>query len=368
MKERVLFVCPLPPPFGGLANNTRLLLNSRLSSLFDIDVLDTSRKIVRIKLHRRGLGNATHLLRLVVGLVICLRRGRHATVYMKSTSDISFFREAIFLVIAKAFGKRTVLHLHANQLRYLFSGRNLLCNLLFSVCLWPADHVIFLSDSLREGFSKMTYWRRSRFEVLNNVVETAAFAGNPDRGRGAGVQVLFVGRLTEEKGFWDILRVAPEILRRHADVRFVFGGVGESIVDEAEIRQYCRESGIEHRLVFLGRIDGAEKISTYLSSDVFLFPSREEIFPNSILEALASGLPIISTRIFCIPEMVEEGVNGFLIEPGDLKALKERLEALIADTTLRQEMRTRNRRRAVEKYDVQVAVRKLRPILSGKRP
>ena len=101
---------------------------------------------------------------------------------------------------------------------------------------------------------------------------------------------------------------------------------------------------------------------------MFLFPSREEIFPNSILEALASGLPIISTRIFCIPEMVEEGVNGFLIEPGDLKALKERLEALIADTTLRQEMRTRNRRRAVEKYDVQVAVRKLRPILSGKRP
>jgi glycosyltransferase involved in cell wall biosynthesis len=354
MKPRVLFICPLPPPFGGLANNTQLLLRSELASRFGIDLLDTSRKIVRIRLHKRGIANLAHVIRCTVQLIRHLKSVRYGVVYLKSTSDVSFFREVLFMLVAKLAGVPTVLHFHANQLRYLFSGKSKLCNLVLSLCLLPADSVIYLSDSLREGFESILYFKRSRMEVLNNVVETHLFDGERAFTK-TGREVLFVGRLTEEKGIWDLLHVISDMSTDYPDVTFTLAGVAESLEDEARIHAFCEERNIASQIRFLGQVEGEEKTRAFVSADLFVFPSYEEIFPNVLLEAMAAGLPVVSTRIFCIPEIVVDGEHGILIEPGDRGALRIALITLLKDDALRGHISSANYRRAREHYDVSVA-------------
>jgi glycosyltransferase involved in cell wall biosynthesis len=363
----VLFVGPVAPPFGGIANNTKLLLDSTLSQQFDIDMLDTvASKSLRVKLRRRGPSNVLRLLLNALRLTRLLIVKRHEIVYLKATSDISILREAVFICIARLLKRKTVLHFHGSQYHTLFSGKWLICDWIFSLLIRPAHVVIFLSDSLRTAFSGIAGRHTGQFEVINNVVETRLFQ-EPDNmrmGREA-VRILFVGRLTRDKGFWDILKVIPDVVGRHPEVQFVFGGVGESERDERKIDAYCSEQSIASHVVLLGRIDGNEKIRAYTESDVFLFPSHEEIFPNVLLEAMAAGLPIVTTRIVCIPEIVQEGVNGFLVDPGDVGALSERICALVGDPELRRSMGETNVRRARERYDLTVAVKKLSRIFLG---
>jgi len=265
----------------------------------------------------------------------------------------------VLLLIAKGFGNRTVLHFHGSPLRYFFSGKSRLCNMLLSLSLLPADTVLFLSENLMVGFAKSLVFKRSRLRVLNNVVVSNAFARDNSRANDLPVRVLFVGRLTREKGLWDILELAPRLLSDFPNLEFVFCGVGESEEDEDEIKQYCREHGIEKATEWKGKVEGESKLDAFSSTDLFVFPSYEEIYPNVLLEAMAAGLPVISTNIFCIPEIITEGQNGFLIEPGDTVALEDRMRRLLSDETLRGAMSKNNTERANALYDVEVAVQTL---------
>jgi len=267
------------------------------------------------------------------------------------------------MLVVKMLGVPTVLHFHANQLRYLFSGKSRFCNLVMSLCLLPADVVIYLSDSLRTGFESILYFRRSKMEVLNNVVETRLFDSEPCSK--TGKEVLFVGRLTKEKGIWDLLQVIAEMAEDYPSVTFVFGGVGESPEEEVRIRAFCEDHKLGSQTRFLGRIEGEEKTRAFLSADLFVFPSHEEIFPNVLLEAMAAGLPVVSTRIFCIPEIVVDGDNGLLIEPGDRAALRNALSVLLDDDALRSHVSRANHRRARDYFDVKIAEETLTRVFEG---
>ena len=95
--------------------------------------------------------------------------------------------------------------------------------------------------------------------------------------------------------------------------------------------------------MYLGWVSGAEKIDVFNIADIFVLPSYNEGLPISILEAMSYGLPILSTTVGGIPEIVENGVNGFLVEPGDKNALLEFLEVLVLNKTKRLEMGEKSR-------------------------
>jgi rhamnosyl/mannosyltransferase len=164
--------------------------------------------------------------------------------------------------------------------------------------------------------------------------------------------VLFVGRLIYYKGADVLVRAMA-----HVDADLVVIGKGPL---EPELRRLAEEGGIAGRVTFLPPQPDAELVAWYHAADVFCLPSvaRSEAFGLVQLEAHASGLPVVSTRLTTsVPFVNQDGVTGLTVTPGDVQALAEALEALVADEGLRRRLGEQARERALRDFTTERMVR-----------
>jgi glycosyltransferase involved in cell wall biosynthesis len=151
-----------------------------------------------------------------------------------------------------------------------------------------------------------------------------------------GVAFAYVGRLARGKGLDQLLDAFGTLKRENThDVSLLLVGDG---IDEARLRKRCADEGLED-VVFAGFHDGEALPRLYASADVFVFPTLGETFGMVVLEAMACGLPVISTSgAGEIADRIDEGVNGFVVPPADAEALRARMELLAGDQSLRGRM------------------------------
>ncbi|MCC6531324.1 MAG: TIGR03088 family PEP-CTERM/XrtA system glycosyltransferase [Burkholderiales bacterium] len=155
-------------------------------------------------------------------------------------------------------------------------------------------------------------------------------------------------QVTLVRAFAQAARGAPDAMR---EARLVIGGDGPS---RAEIEDEIRRSGMADRIDLLGQIDDVAALLR--SFDVFVLPSRDEGISNTILEAMASGLPVLATRVGGNPELVREGDTGQLVESGDPCALARWLVRYAQDTALRRAQGRAARIRAEGSFSLQSMV------------
>jgi len=152
-----------------------------------------------------------------------------------------------------------------------------------------------------------------------------------------------VGHLRTYKGWDDFVSVAQAV--SDLPIQFLAAGTGPL---EGELRARVSSSGIDGTIQFLGYV---EDVPSFLRKiDILLFLSRREGMPVAVLEAMASGLPIVSTPVGGVPELVKEGKNGFLVSVGDTAAAETRIRQLVADPGLRESLGKESRRLAVQHY------------------
>ena len=135
-----------------------------------------------------------------------------------------------------------------------------------------------------------------------------------------------VANLRPEKGQDTLLAAAPRILARYPDASFTF--VGEGPRREA-LETLTRALGITERVRFLG--ESRDVAPILAEHDLFVLPSRSEAFPNALIEAMATALPVVATDVGGIPEVVRPGINGRLVQPDDAGALADAVLALMDD-------------------------------------
>lgn len=150
------------------------------------------------------------------------------------------------------------------------------------------------------------------------------------------VRILFVGVDWERKGGPELVEAFRRVHARHPEARLRIVGTRPSV----------DAPGVE----VVGRCPVDVVHDHYAASSIFCLPSRREPFGVAYVEALHHGLPVVGTRIGAVPELVEDGAHGFLVDVGDVDALADRLERLVADAALRRSMGERARRRARERY------------------
>ncbi|HEY6125986.1 MAG TPA: glycosyltransferase, partial [Steroidobacteraceae bacterium] len=188
--------------------------------------------------------------------------------------------------------------------------------------------LIALSSQWRDFYVQECEVSPSQVVVLSNPVRVPARV--PDRAGRAQVQFLHLGRLGKRKGGYDLMNAfaaLPESLRSRA--RLVLAGDG----DVEGMRKLAEPFG--DRVQVLSWIDSNERDRLLAESDVFVLPSYAEGVPMSLLEAMAAGLPCITTPVGGIPDVFTHGAEGMLVSPGDGAQLRTAMSTYIGDETAR---------------------------------
>lgn len=267
---------------------------------------------------------------------------RPSLVHLHLASRGSFLRKIFFAVSSVWASVPYIVHLHGAEFDAFFEREcGPVGRALVRWMFHRAARVIALSDS----------WKRwievacpgSRVVVLRNPV---AIDNPPATGDRAADVLLSLGRLGERKGTFELVEALGRLQSRGIRARLWLGGDG----DIGRVRAAAVAAGVVDSVEFLGWVDGAEKADRLSRATVFALPSRHEGQPISVLEAMGAGLPVVSTVVGGIPDAVRDGIDGFLVDVGDVGALTDRLERLLCDTCLAQTMGANGRKRALERF------------------
>jgi glycosyltransferase involved in cell wall biosynthesis len=224
-----------------------------------------------------------------------------------------------------------------------------------------AAFVVAVSDYTRSQLMRLSppsAW--ARIHRVHCGIRLDWFPFEPRRRARRPARVLTVGRLSPEKGQFVVLDAARVLLDRGAEVRIMVVGDGPS---GAELRARARDLGVEGIVEFTGAVD-PETVSELLAdADVFCLPSFAEGIPVSVMEALARGVPVVSTLVGGVPELVVDGESGRTVPAGRADLVADAVEALVEDDALRSRVQDAGRLAVEERHDRSATAAQMRALL-----
>lgn len=372
MKDHILLVGPVPPPYGGIPTYVKSLSESNLKEHYGLILFNTAiPSFIRSFDHsvQRGYfaqlkSGLSTLIKLIAHIIFSLGeyvynliRRQPVIVHIFTCSYWGFWRNAFHIMVAKLLRRKTIFHVLGAIDIFYSRESGLLSKFLIKRTLNLADVLIVQSPKLKDFVSAIS---KKKVIVIFNGIDFHRFKKQPKYKDGIklhanGKIILTVGALGHNKGTFDILKAIPLVVKNDFKVFFYFIGRGEV----SKFLDVCRKLDIENYGKFLESVSEDEKIDLYLSSDIFILPSYAEGQPLAILEAMAAGLPVISTTVGSIPEVISDGENGFLIEPGDYEALADKINFLLANDEFRRKIGELNSKTARDKYDVKRVFREI---------
>ena len=245
------------------------------------------------------------------------------------TSIISKLKETPLVLTVHAYGDRL-----SNRYKNLFS--RLYNSTMGKAILNYAGKIIVLDPKALRYFLNLGV-EKEKIQVIPNGIEYNKFAKSQlsrdfrQKYDINGKIVLFVGQLQQRKGVQHLFRSAPQILKEVPDANFFIVGDGGFKKNLVEI---SNNLGIKGRVKFTDFLPIEELLEVYASADVFVLPSAFEGLPTVILEAMASGKPIVATNVGGISSIVKEGVNGFVIDYENLEQLAKSITIILTDEKL----------------------------------
>jgi N-acetyl-alpha-D-glucosaminyl L-malate synthase BshA len=234
--------------------------------------------------------------------------------------------------------------------------------LVLKLVLRNADAVIALTGDMKGQVQKI--WKRDVF-VIPNGIDLGRFDKLPRDEMRVKLQakaddrlIIFVGRFRPEKAVKYLIEALAIVRQKDQSVRLLLVGEGP---EEDNLKQLVRQFNLGDCVEFAGQIPN-EQVPQYLAAaDIFILPSLSEGFPNVVLEAMAVGLPVVASRVGGLPEIIEEGENGFLVEPKKPEQIADRTLLLLGNDQLRIRI-SRNNRAKAKGYSLEAVVDRLEEI------
>ena len=241
-----------------------------------------------------------------------------------------FFRDALFGLLIKLFRCKLIVHLHGKGI--MESARQGKLVRWLYIRLFKNATVICLSTRLRDDIKEV---HQGPVYILPNGVSPFPldFSSKPNH----LPVIIYLSNLVKNKGIEVFLK---SLVKLHSKgIGFCAKVVGESVdVTVEQAKQFAAINDLSGKLEITGPKYGNEKIKALQQSDIFVLPSLNESFPLSILEAMQAGLPVISTIVGGIPDMIEQEKEGLLVPANDIDALAIALERLLTNTDLRKRL------------------------------
>ena len=326
---RIGLIGPLPPPAGGMANQTRQLAELLGGRQAQVQLVQTNAPYRPAWVGQVPLARAVFRL-LPYLLQLWRASGSSDVLHIMANSGWSwhlFAAPAIW--VARLRHTPVVVNYRGGEAQG-FLARN---RRLVGWSLKQSARIIVPSGFLKAVFASQGL----AADVVPNIIDLARFhpadmpSGASAGESAAGPHVLVARNLEPIYDNATALRAFAQVHQHCPEARMTIAGTGPQ---EAELRQLAQQLGIAEAVHFSGRLDRDEMAALLRHSSVALNPSLVDNMPNSVLEALASGVPVVSTHVGGVPHIVQDGVTALLVPPRDAAAMAAALLQVITDTAL----------------------------------
>jgi len=358
-RPRLLVVGPLPPPVGGVETVTQAVLESPAFADFDVTHCSTTKGPTKEKVGRFDADNILWALRHFSRMSAAMTRSRPDVVYLAVSGTWSgFLRDAVLAGIARRGGARVVGHIHGSNFHEILE-RHGLAERIVRTGLDQFDSLLVLGEHWR-GLIE-AYGVRARYAVApstfrREVLERGLAWTPPERGDREVVGLL-AGSLGRRKGVFDLLDALAACKAAGLRFRMVFVGPEEHVGDWDALLRRRRELGLEDLAEFTGPLQGEPLYDRFRASDLYVMPSYTEGLPVAFFEAGAFGLPVITTPVGSITDLIRHGENGLLVQPGHIDELVEAIGRLARDPAERRRLGARLRQDVMEFHPDRVCAR-----------
>lgn len=337
---KVLLISPLPSPAGGIATWTKLFIHSDQANQNVVDVVNTAIIGERVNNYekKRLIEEFKRTISIYLETGKKLKNNYDIVHINSSGSTLGMMRDYMCLKKVKKSNLKVVVHFHCDT---KFMVKSKFSKFIFRAICHSADQIFCLNQSSEKhikSISNKIGRKIPNFIDLKNIDCTQKGISNKIK------NVIFVGHVSKSKGCLDIISIAQKI----PDINFKLIGK-----QNEEFKSVPKPQNIQ----YYGEVSKEEVINQMLSADLLLFPTYTEGFPNVILEAMASGLPIISTPVGAIPEIIEDK-GGKIIEVGNIDCFIEAIEELQEPAT-RREMSIWNREKVEKTYALDLVMKQI---------
>jgi glycosyltransferase involved in cell wall biosynthesis len=344
----LLMLTQLPPPVHGVTVISNILVTSHvLRASFSLDVLPMRFASSVDDVDRVTLGKLLKSLTLATSVFVKCTFHRPDLVYFTLTpTGRSFFRDLLYVAILKLFRIRRAFHLHGigvsafanTPLRrwlYAWAFRDA-CIILLSprfnddvAAFAPRDHCRYLANGIPDP-------------VEGAAISRASYAGP--------LRILFLSHMVVQKGPIILLRALSCLKRDGVPFVATFAGGRFTPDCREQFERIVTAHEMADVVTYVGEARAKEKDRLFREADVFVLPSVYDAFPLVVLEAMAYGLPVVATEQGGIPDMVLDGITGFLVPRGEDRVLAERLARLAGQPELRHRLGLASRARFLDAF------------------
>jgi len=336
----------LPPPAGGIATWTEAIVQNGLPSPWVASIVDSS--ITGRTVADHSISLPLELIRtnriLTVTLFFLIFRRPQIVHVGCSLGSWGVFRDFLTILLSRALFIKSVVHLHGEYIAPVGGVLGKLRLITYRLMFSFAAIIVVLDERSRSAVHS-THRSKNKVTKIPNFINCSSI--NPIQ---LGVERKFtcilVAALRREKGVDTIL----EIAETQPDINFVLvGDAPDGDIDR--IRRLTIDRNLEDRFELTGPLEHDMVLQRLAEANVLLFPSHTEGFPMAVLEAMAVGLPVLSSFAGAIPEMIENGKGGWIIPHDDAEEYSAAIDRLKSDPELSATMGTFNRKKTLSYYD-----------------
>jgi glycosyltransferase involved in cell wall biosynthesis len=330
-------VGPLPPPIGGVETFMQAMLESSAFSGFDLSHCNTTKGRPRETQGKFDPANFLWAARHLARMAGAVGRVRPDVVYLPIAGTwAGFLRDMALAWVARRSGARLVGHVHGSDFHFVLERRSLDARIV-RAGLAQFDRLLVLGERWKKPLADAgvkcpcdvvpSTFRREVFE------RAAAVRRGPRLNR--LTQGLFVGQVGRRKGVFDLLRALARVRKGGDALTLAFVGPPELEGEWGAVQALRSELGLESTTEFTGPLQGDALYARFRGADFFVMPSYTEGLPVVLFEAGVFELPVITTPVGAIPDLIEDGRNGLLVRPGNQEEIAGAITRLVRDPALR---------------------------------
>lgn len=345
MKKKVCMIVPSFSAKGGITTVVNGYRNSELENEYQIKYLET-------------YCDGNKLNKIVKAICAYLSFGKELIlnkpdlVHIHSSFGGSFYRKLPIIYMASIFKIPIVNHIHGSAIADLYINASPKKKKLVEKCFDKCRYLIVLSEEWKEKISVVKTSTPTVVVENYSVIHKECLCKKTSEIK----QILFLGFITELKGCFDIPEIVEKVTRQYDKIKVILAGSGEV----KKVQEILKKKKLEKYFIFPGWVKKEEKEKLLKTANLFLLPSYTEAMPMSILEAMGYGLPIIASNVGGIPQLVEDGKNGFMVKPGDIDGFATAILNIIKNDDLNYEMGKSSLEKADEKYSLEGHIEKIK--------